>query len=452
MTATVHVIGAGLAGLAAALTVSARGTAVVVHEVAPQAGGRCRSYVDPTFGRVIDNGNHLVLAGNREVAAYLRETGGERAVRIAERAGFDFIDLRDQLRWRLDLGRSRIPGWLFDRNRRVAGTRLLDYLDCLPLMRQHAPDATVAAVLKTDTVLYRRLLQPLLLAALNTEPEPASARLAASIVRETLGAGGDACRPIFAPDGLSAAFVEPALATLARRGASIRFGHRLKALVPAPDGARVAGLVFDDGVMTVGAGDAVVLAVPAHAAAALLPGLVCPTRTRAIVNVHYDVSAPADAPPIVGVVGGLVEWVFAYPDRVSITISGADRLLDAPRERLAEQCWRDVVRALALPPDQPLPRWQVVREKRATFAALPAEDALRPGAQSTYQNLLLAGDWTATGLPATIEGALRSGRLAGSLACAGAPSGRTDNTVRTARDDGLARSPSASPVPLDPAA
>jgi uncharacterized protein with NAD-binding domain and iron-sulfur cluster len=110
----------------------------------------------------------------------------------------------------------------------------------------------------------------------------------------------------------------------------------------------------------------------------------------------------------------MVEWLFAFPDRLSVTISAADRLLDTSREELAEQIWREVCAIARI--DSALPRWQIVRERRATFAATPAQDAKRPKPETAYRNLWLAGDWTATGLPATIESAIRSGHKAAQLA------------------------------------
>jgi uncharacterized protein with NAD-binding domain and iron-sulfur cluster len=96
-----------------------------------------------------------------------------------------------------------------------------------------------------------------------------------------------------------------------------------------------------------------------------------------------------------------------------VTISCADDLAAEAREPLAAKLWADVAKALNLSPE--LPRWQIVKEQRATFSATPAQDARRPPAQTRWSNLVLAGDWTATGLPATIEGALRSGHCAASL-------------------------------------
>ncbi|MEO6379783.1 MAG: FAD-dependent oxidoreductase, partial [Caulobacteraceae bacterium] len=134
-------------------------------------------------------------------------------------------------------------------------------------------------------------------------------------------------------------------------------------------------------------------------------------------NAHYRIAPPANAEPIVGVIGGLAEWVFAFPDRLSVTISAADRLLDSDREELAQRIWQDVAVVHGLPLE-PLPPWQIVKERRATFAATPQQEAKRPGPETPWENLWLAGDWTATGLPATLEGAVRSGRKAAGLVLA----------------------------------
>jgi hypothetical protein len=118
-------------------------------------------------------------------------------------------------------------------------------------------------------------------------------------------------------------------------------------------------------------------------------------------------------PPIIGVVNAATEWLFAFPGRLSVTISAADRLLDTPREELAPKIWAEVAAIAGLP--NAMPPWQIVRERRATFAATPAQDAKRPGPRTAWSNLVLAGDWTQTGLPATIEGAIRSGNRAADL-------------------------------------
>ena len=139
-----------------------------------------------------------------------------------------------------------------------------------------------------------------------------------------------------------------------------------------------------------------------------------PNDFRAIVNAHFKVAPPPGSPAMLGVIGGTAEWIFTFHDRISVTVSGADAIVDQDREALATRIWADVARTLSI--TAPMPVWQIVKEKRATFAATPAQDARRPAAKTGWPNLFLAGDWTRTGLPATIEGALRSGDKAAALA------------------------------------
>ena len=412
MARTFHVIGAGLAGLAAAIRLSEAGEAVVVHEAAGQAGGRCRSYHDPALDMEIDNGNHLLLSGNHAALGYLRTIGAADRLVGPAHADFPFADLASGERWTLRISDGRLPWWVFDSERRVPGTRARDYLGYARLLWPPR-DAAVGDVVACSGPLYDRLLGPLLLAALNTAPPEGSAALAGAVLRETVGAGGRACRPLIARDGLGAAFIAPALDYLGAHGVSVGFGRRLRSLELT--GHKVVGLGFEESAR-LQPDDRVILAVPPVVAAALVPDLPAPSQFRAIVNAHFRVAPPPGTAPICGVVNGTVEWIFAFPDRLSVTISGADRLVDTPRDALARTIWREVATVTQIGDTETLPPWQIVRERRATFAALPAEERKRPGARTAWSNLWLAGDWTATGLPATIEGAIRSGERAAALA------------------------------------
>jgi squalene-associated FAD-dependent desaturase len=413
MQHTVHIIGAGISGLSAAVRLANAGFRVFVHEATQQAGGRCRSYFDAATNLTIDNGNHLLLSGNRHALAYARSIGTEAGLVGPKRAQFPFVDLTTGQRWQLDLGESRLPLWVFDEARRVPDTSLRDYLALMPLIWA-AQSKLVGDAIPCEGMLYHRLVQPLLLAALNVDPPEGSAGLAGAVVRETLLAGGQACRPLIARDGLSAVLVEPAIKLLQDKGATIAFGHELREF--GLQAGRVGELKFGGDSIAVAADDAVIMAVPPRPAAALLPGLKTPTKFRAIVNAHFRFDPPKGMPPLIGVVGGLVEWLFAFPQRLSVTISNGDRLVELPREELAQAIWRDVCAAGGVQGD--LPPWQVVRERRATFEATPEQNALRPGAPTAFKNLFLAGDWTDTGVPATIEGSVRSGNRAADLVLA----------------------------------
>jgi squalene-associated FAD-dependent desaturase len=408
--AAVHVIGAGIAGLSAAVRLVDAGRRVVVHEAASFAGGRCRSYPDPTLGLVIDNGNHLLLSGNHAALDYLDRIGARGTLHDPGAAVFDFADLKSGARWRLDLSEGRIPWWLFDAKKRVPGTTFGEYFAPLGVFMK-GRSATVGAAMACEGPLYERLWRPLLTSALNTDPPESSAALTAALLRETLAAGGKACHPLFAAQGLARSFIDPAIAFLAARAAPVRFGDRLRAI--RFDGERAVTLDFDRTQEEMSTDDSVILCVPPWIAQDLLSGLTAPDEFRGILNVHFRVAPPLGQPGILGVVNGQTEWLFAFPDRLSVTISNADRLIDRPRDELAAEIWREAKALIGL--DGDLPPWQIVKEKRATFAATPAQDAKRPDTRTRWANVALAGDWVQTGLPATIEGAVRSGYKAASI-------------------------------------
>lgn len=410
-TARVHIVGAGLAGLAAAIELVRSGRLVFLHEAAPHAGGRCRSYFDTELGCRIDNGNHLVLSGNNDTLDYLERIGAQSTLEGPMTSVFPFIDISTKQRWTVSLNGGAVPWWIFASNRRVPDTRAIDYCAVLTL-RSADPSATVAAVLNQRRRLFRRLWEPLVVAALNTSAEQASAKLFWRVLTETLGRGGMACRPLVPRLGLSETFVEPALARLRVEGAEIRFGARLKAL--KFEANQVSELVFDQDSIRLAGGDRVILAVPGVIAARLVPALTVPDLYSPIVNAHFRCNPPEGAPLFIGVVGGAAEWIFRKRQTFSVTVSAADRIVDDTALELRTLFWRDVATAYRLPAD-PVPPARIVKERRATFLASPDQLRRRPAQATGWRNLLLAGDYVDTGLPATIEGAIRSGFAAARL-------------------------------------
>ena len=193
----VHIIGAGLAGLAAAVHLRASGADLRLYEAAPRAGGRCRSYHDPQLGCVIDNGNHLLMSGNSSVMAYLDVIGARDRLTGPATADYPFLDVSTGARWTIRPTRGRIPWWILDAGRRAPGTTPASYLSVLRLL-QASPHQTVAEIIKPGTDLYRNLWEPLTVAALNTAPAYAAAALMRPVLRETFLKGADACRPLMA--------------------------------------------------------------------------------------------------------------------------------------------------------------------------------------------------------------------------------------------------------------
>lgn len=412
-----HVIGAGLAGLAAAVKGAAQGLEVSLYEAANAAGGRARSFFDETLKARIDNGNHLVLTGNYSVGEYLDLIGARDTFHVPEKAAFPFVDLASGERWSVEPGPGRSPLWVFQKGRGVPGATLGDLWDALRV-RYFSRGKRVVECVRRDRALYRRFWEPLTFAALNTPAERASAWLLGAVLRETFFLGAPFCRPMVAKQGLSESLVDPALAFLKQRGAKINFQTRLSQLLD--DGARVTALRFGKETVPLRDGDAAVLALPPYQAKELLPDLKVPEEFHAIVNVHFKVTAPKGfaATPFVGILGGTAQWVFVREKIASVTVSAADRLAEEDAGAIAQKVWPEVVQALGL--NGPMPPWRVIKEKRATFSQTPAALPLRAATEGPYRGLYLAGDWTATGIPATLESAVRSGFAAANAARAAA--------------------------------
>lgn len=385
---TLHVIGAGLAGLACALAAADAGLDVTLHEATKQAGGRCRSLDDSVTGRRIDNGTHVVVGGNPAAYAYLCRIGSADTLRPLPPMPTVF-DLASGETWR--------PGMIG-----LAGA-VLGSLARLGLDSH----GTVAGRLG-QTRDYRRLWEPLTVAALNTAADLGSAALLRTVLKRTVWRGMGAARMHVVRDDLSATFIEPALAALKKAGVDVRLGHPLRA--PAIHRGVIAELAFDDSTVALTDRDAVVIAVPWWSATRWLGLSDLPDSP--IVNAHFRLAAPpteiADHGTL-GLIGGTAQWVFRRGDILAITVSAASGLNDLTSDEIADLLWADVSRALRI--SKPPVAVRVIKEKRATLLHSPETELRRPACRQG-KNFLLAGDWTATGLPCTIESAIRSGTVA----------------------------------------
>jgi phytoene dehydrogenase-like protein len=239
--------------------------------------------------------------------------------------------------------------------------------------------------------------------------------------------------------GLSDALVDPAIETLRKRGADIQFNRRITGLSIAH--GRVTALRTADGPVSLDADDAVVLAAPPWVAGEMLPDITVPNAFESILNVHYKIEVKPDddirEAGFVGLVNGIAEWIFIKPDHVSITVSAANKLIDRSADDLAFAIWRNVAKALDLKGEQrtEVPPFRVIKERRATIVANAAQEERRPGAATEIENLMLAGDWTDTRLPGTIEGAIRSGVTAVNLILAPAKRDKRRRKKLSPNDD-----------------
>jgi len=397
---TVHVIGAGVAGLAAALDLARAGQRVTLHEATPGAGGRARALPDGT-----DNGTHALLGANRAALRFLDSIGGRDGWVEPEPLGLPVLDLGDHSARLVSLSPL---GW-GRAERRPPGMTLGGLFTLLRLALPGA-ERTVAVAFAHHPALHRSLIEPLTVAALNTPTNEASTRLLGTVVRRLARPG--AARLYVAANGLGPDMIAPALATLACHGVTVRTGARLRALV-VRDG-RLAALDFGDQTLTLEPGDAAVLALPPWEAARLLPEIEVPLSHAPILNLHF---AQESEGPVrfLGLLGAMAQWVLVRPGGVSVTVSAADAAVGLDADEATARIWPEVREAalrFRLPGEWPIasPPVRAVRERRAT-----PRHGVGPRPQPPrrpLENLALAGDWTLPALPATIEAAVLSGEAA----------------------------------------
>jgi hydroxysqualene dehydroxylase len=426
----VVVVGGGLAGTSAALDLADRGWDVTLLEGRPRLGGAAYSFLRD--GSVVDTGQHVLLRCYRDYRALLERMG------VA-----DLAPLQD----RMDLPVLR-PGASPLRLRRTRSVvpplhlapALLGYRALSPLERARAARTMTALrrVDPDDPAVDRqtfggwlrahgerdrslaRLWGVFAVAALNVSVDEASLALAARVFRTALLERPDAGDIGVLSASLSRLHDTAARAQLDASGVRYRTGERVRMLVPTPDGFSVRTATGQT------IADAVVLAVPHRQAADLVPPAACPDRHRwhwlgfsPIVNVHVRYDRPVSSVRFAAVLDSPVQWLFDRTEVVGgpgqylvVSLSGADVAVGEPAERLLD------VHLAALSALLPAARTATVldsfvtREPHATFRQVAGTAALRPPTRTALPGLVLAGAWTGTGWPDTMEGAVRSGHAA----------------------------------------
>ncbi|MBN1447170.1 MAG: FAD-dependent oxidoreductase [Bacteroidetes bacterium] len=432
----VVVLGGGLAGLSAAVRFRSSPFALHLLEATPRLGGRTWSFVHPSSTRPLDNGQHVLMGCYRDTLAFLDALGSTQRLSRHRGLALDFVH-RDGRRARLQAGRLPHP---FGLAQGFLCYRMLPLSSRLNILRvawrlRSLDESEFASLDTIDAATWLCRLgqsedaihcfwQPLVLAMMNTAPERASARLLAAVLREIFLGDAEAADMLLPEYGLSDIFVEGAARLLRESGYDIQLRSRATRL--HVQNGRVRSVIRQDGSeMLV---DAVVSAIPPWSLQRLLrdsgmlellPGGLTDFEPSTILSIHVWLRRALPVGPMTGLLGTTLQWLFDKGGeedgsrRYSCTISAAEEAVAAMDEAALRVLIFDELRLIE-------PRLEAgdilrilpVKEKRATFVPAPGLESVRPGVRTSIPNLYLAGDWTATGYPATIEGAVRSGHAA----------------------------------------
>jgi len=426
----VGVIGGGWAGIAAAVGLARAGAEVTLYEAARTLGGRARRV--PLEGVDLDNGQHILIGAYRTALAAMRAVGADPGALLLRQP----LALEIAGRFRLCAPRLPAPLHLVVGLLRARGLtpaerlRVIRFMLTMAARRYRlAEDAAVPALLAAHGQLGGPtdcLWEPLCVAALNTPLASASAQVLLNVLRDTLGANRAASDLLLPRRDLSALFPEPGTRFVEAHGGRVLLGRRIEHLGPDGGGIAIDGERHDA---------AVIACAPFHAAQLLERSNLLP-RLRARLDafafepiytcyLQYDPSV-ALPQPMLGLRGGLLQWAFdrgALDGRrglIATVVSARGAHEELEHGAFAAAAHRELQGAIGGLAD---PLWsRVIAERRATFSCTPGLD--RPGNATDLPGLFLAGDYTASDYPATLEGAVRSGFAAARLALAIPPANR----------------------------
>ncbi|MGH8629781.1 MAG: hydroxysqualene dehydroxylase HpnE, partial [Burkholderiales bacterium] len=399
----VAIVGAGYAGMAAAVTLAGKGARVTVFESAPVPGGRARRVT--TQGRELDNGQHILIGAYTELLRLMEIVGTPEdallrvplELRYADGFAFRSLWLPAPfgllmgllLTWKFPFSeRLRAIAFMNDLGRKAY--RVEANLSVKDLLEKHRQNGAIG----------HYLWRPLCVSALNTPVEMASAQVFVNVLRDSLAGDARASDLLLPRVDLSRLFPEPACEFILKRGGQLKTGTPVKEL----ESLRKEF-------------DSVIVAVGPHQLKALLPELALEYPYQPIYTCYLQYPANVQLRfPMLGFSGGLVQWAFdrgrltGEPGRIACVISAQGDHQQMTHEELAANCHRELKAAR---PQLPDPEWtQVIAEKRATVACVPGMKAVNVEMKS----IILAGDYTYPDYPPTLEAAVRSGVRAAGLA------------------------------------
>lgn len=414
------IIGGGLAGLSAAVYLAQADLQVELFEGSPKLGGRAYSFTEKTTGHIIDNGQHIMMGCYNETLKFLRLIGALEKLSFQESLSVNFVDKS------LGLAPLKTSKHFYPVNL-ISGLlsyKALKFSERLEILRLFAKllfrnpadleGLTVLEWLKKEKQSTRTIAafwEILSTGTLNADIHKASASIFAPILKEMFLKGSRAASIILPGTGLSELFCEDSQRFIQSHGGSISLSEPVKSL--EIQDCKVSKLILEEREVT--GFDFVISAVPYYSFSRIFPEEFVKTLQMdgitysSILSLNIWIKENPFNEKFYGLIDSPVHWVFNHNKFITIVISNAYEIIEKSREDLEDLIFSELEKFFPQFKRKSVLGTKLIKEKRATFVPDSHIMKKRPPAVSSIRNLFLSGDWTATGLPATIEGAVKSG-------------------------------------------
>lgn len=417
------VFGGGIAGLTSAAYLTKQNIKVTLLESSPKLGGRAYSFTEQKSNNVVDNGQHILMGCYSDTINFLKLIGAKENFIYQKSLQINFLTQAGKL-VRLKSFTSLYP---FNLLIALLNFKAITFTERLSLLRfviklpfvshQKLSNKNIREWLEEekqsdDTI--KSLWEIIAVGALNTNIDKASAFMFREILMKIFFNGNFASTIILPKYGLSDAYVKSAKEYIELNGGKIKLSSSVKEFIISDNkivGIKTADEVYKDF-------DYVISAIPFYAFNNIYPELFLDEKIEfeysSILNIHIWLKNNPMKEQFYGLIDSPVHWIFNKGNHINLVISDADYLIDKPAEEIYKMCVGELIKHAKLK-ESDFSHYKVLKEKRATFVPSNKIDYLRPSSNTKIANLFLAGDWTDTGLPSTIESAVKSGRVAAEL-------------------------------------